>query len=174
MASNAGPYTMRRINRHDLSHIAINPSNISPTANMQQIIVLANTLPLTPAISIPENRSTLTLIHEKSVSLMKSYEIDVSLIYRKIIRIIPSSMLRSTLYPIRMKYRRNYRRGNGKPENRPWLRLPSVTFFDIERFLHRVVVGMWNMTVIYTSIIHVQHLPLLCLVINSPKINPAL
>lgn len=123
MASNAGPYTMRRINRHDLSHIAINPSNISPTANMQQIIVLANTLPLTPAISIPENRSTLTLIHEKSVSLMKSYEIDVSLIYRKIIRIIPSSMLRSTLYPIWMKYRRNYRRGNGKPENRPWLRL---------------------------------------------------
>lgn len=108
MASNAGPYTMRRINRHDLSHIAINPSNISPTANMQQIIVLANTLPLTPAISIPENRSTLTLVHEKSVFLMKLHEIDVSLIYRKIIRITPRSMLRSTLYPIRMKYRRNY------------------------------------------------------------------
>ncbi|KOX77960.1 Zinc finger C4H2 domain-containing protein [Melipona quadrifasciata] len=59
MASNAGPYTIRSITRHDLSHIAINPSNISPTANRQQIIVLASTLPFTPAISIPENNHTL-------------------------------------------------------------------------------------------------------------------
>ena len=61
MASNAGPYTIRSIARHDLSHIAINPSNISPTANRQQIIVLASTRPFTPAISIPENNHTLVI-----------------------------------------------------------------------------------------------------------------
>lgn len=62
MASNAGPYTIRRIRRHDLSHIAINPSSISPIANMQQMMVLVRTLPLTPAISIPENDRGYTLI----------------------------------------------------------------------------------------------------------------
>lgn len=54
-ANNAGPYTTLRIIRHDRNQLAIKPSKISPTANMQHVMVLPKTRFLTPAISTPAN-----------------------------------------------------------------------------------------------------------------------
>lgn len=54
-ASNPGPYTTLRSVRQDLNQLASNPSKISPTANMLQMMAFPKDLFFTPIVSIAES-----------------------------------------------------------------------------------------------------------------------